>query len=605
MASKNTNNLELLDPPRVNWALYRPNQTGVYKLALVDIVSYDNTAKVAVNPGIFTVTSTTLNVAEFQFNVNPQALSMEEPAAVNIIPTQDGGHFVEHQGQLFKNITIKGTTGLRPNRGKGGLIPVNEVNAGTAGVERTGFEDLIDLRNLFRAYWSIKRNTEFAYRTVMVWQNGKDGELFVVEPLNFKIERDSSSPLTSSYEIQLKTLQRLDVSDLFKIKDSRVSRSSVDKFLSRVNSYTKSLAIGVTLVESGLDNLLSQGAKVSTRILAPVHDILDGLSGIVTTSNRVVEIPRSLITDTISSIDELALSLESRAIVYANTGFIDGNAQSKRDLRLLQRTLTAVHSEDRLFATKPDNKIERRSRAFFTSALGIQDSGGEPLDIRNAESGVSINESVINGGEDIRGVAKRLLGVANKWKSLVLYNNLKPPYVSSSGDGINVLRPGDNIKYPSAASKIQSGTTLTSEGNRGALPSTLEAFGRDVKLSHDSLDLGIDSFDLSVNPDGDLTTVEALENMIQAIEIKFNTERGDLDSHPEFGIKFPIGAKFLGPTSTIEFQMYAKASILADPRIQDVTKFGVGVVGNTMSVNANIILDGVAQALPVDFNIRR
>jgi hypothetical protein len=40
------------------------------------------------------------------------------------VPTQDGGQFVEHQGQIYKNIQITGTTGMRPNRKVWFFIPI-------------------------------------------------------------------------------------------------------------------------------------------------------------------------------------------------------------------------------------------------------------------------------------------------------------------------------------------------------------------------------------------------------------------------------------------------------------------------------------------------
>jgi len=47
-------------------------------------------------------------------NLNPQQLSMQEPLATAIAPTQGGGKFIESRGGVMKTLTIHGTTGFLP-----------------------------------------------------------------------------------------------------------------------------------------------------------------------------------------------------------------------------------------------------------------------------------------------------------------------------------------------------------------------------------------------------------------------------------------------------------------------------------------------------------
>src|SRR4051812_31690065 len=98
---------------RGNWSL---QSQGMYALALVNINSPSQK--------LFT-TLAAASAVEFVFKMNPKSLDLEEPASVIVTPTQDGSSFVEHQGSVFKNITIAGTTGLRPNKGQtASIIPI-------------------------------------------------------------------------------------------------------------------------------------------------------------------------------------------------------------------------------------------------------------------------------------------------------------------------------------------------------------------------------------------------------------------------------------------------------------------------------------------------
>ncbi len=613
MAADRLDKVEKLDPPRGNWALNKSGQVSTYALALIDKnFDIDEISESSVGEFSRNISSSSpigapeLGAVEFRFPMNPQSIQLEEPAAVTVIPTQDGGQYIEHQGQIYKNLSIKGTTGLRPNKNKGGIIPVTLNNAGQPGVERTGFDDLIDLMNLFRVYWALKRNIEFAHRIAMVWQNGREGEFFIVEPINFRTDRDAASPLTTSYEISLRTIERLDISEfLTGPTDSVIKRSAFQKVFAKIDRTRKQLADALARVQGNIDALLSRGARIFTRILRPANDVLDALAGIVSTTNRVVEIPRALISDVVDNIDALTIELEDAAISFSNNGISDQFSDAKQALHDVKRALIRIFGIDELFSSSEEPKIRKKSKAYFNSIIGIKDSGGDDLDLDNAIAGNSLSEAVVNGGDNIRKLAKRLLGSSGKWKQLVIVNNLKPPYISESGDGVDVLRPGDFIKFPSFSPKDQTGVAQTSTGKRKTLSETEEAFGRDIKISIPSSSIGTNVFDFADGESGDLETIEGLDNMAQAVRIKFETERGELPLHRTFGIKLPIGIKFAGASSFIEFQIGARASILADRRISDIGSFSVTAEGNTMRINSSILLNGFSRALPLDFDVRR
>jgi len=163
---------------------------------------------------------------EFKLHINPSDLQQDEQFSVAITPTQDG-IIVEHNGIIFKNLTISGTTGLHPFKGEGGSTSSGGVIAGSPNLQ-TGYEHFQELRNYFRAYAQEKREKKTLR---MLFVNRKDSEIFIVEPELFSLKRASSKSFLYDYTIQMRVLgsvnARIDIEDpipsFFKDFDSVVT----------------------------------------------------------------------------------------------------------------------------------------------------------------------------------------------------------------------------------------------------------------------------------------------------------------------------------------------------------------------------------------------
>jgi hypothetical protein len=90
--------------------------------------------------------------SDFALPINPSDLTQTEPPSIVIKSTQ-GGTVVTHNGIKYKELTIKGTTGVHPNRGAGGA----SKRTGKANFQPnemkfvSGYESFLRLRNWFRA----------------------------------------------------------------------------------------------------------------------------------------------------------------------------------------------------------------------------------------------------------------------------------------------------------------------------------------------------------------------------------------------------------------------------------------------------------------------
>lgn len=602
-------------PPRSNWQIsQRTNaSTTLYALAILDISATDPSQSDSLASDIGNKTQ--VGIGAFGFNCNPKSMNLEEPAAVTITPTQNGGQFIEHQGQIYKNIRLNGTTGMRPNRNtSGGIIPIAGVLNPLFGTnvdpatnlpvgERTGFDDLIDLRNLFRIYWDMKEDPQYASTTIMVWQNGKEGEYYVVEPMTFTTSRDASSPLTFTYDIVLRTIERLDVRNLKSSSDTYLKRNGVDTFFQRVSDIRAKLIQGYQLASAYVDRAVSIGQAAITNVLAPLNDVIQALTGVITSGTRIFNIPRNSLAVLATNSMELATAFDSLAVAYNTDGASDQLENVAHAYKIITRAVNALSSETQLYSAPMSTTISAKQKAYQDPVIGAPKSGGSPTYLGNQRSTNSAGISNVFGGENIYGAAQRLLGDSAKWKILVLLNQLKAPYISVAGDGVNVLRPGDQILYPVSQTTPQSAIQPTEQKYTGISPLN-NRLGCDLMLVANQGAGGEVLYDLAISPSGDLQTVLGMANMQQAIVTKFDIEQGELPTHPQFGIKFPIGTKGT-VQSVVGFQVNARATLLSDSRISTVDQLQVGASGNVLNLTSTVTLKGADESLSLDFSVTR
>lgn len=565
--------------PTVNRLGLGSGQESLYSLAvLVD----------GETPNVFIGSHT-----EIFFNLL-QGIDMEEPAAVQVIPTQNKGKYIEHQGNLFKNINLKGTTGLRPNKNKPGAILVLPFGS-TPGIpdnERTGFDDLVDLVNLFRLYFACKEDLDLAHKTTMIWRNGREGEYFVVEPLTFKTSRTSGSPMTTSYDIQLKTIERWTPPAVNRTPDLPTSES----WRQKLKRHTANLSDAYAQVNALQDRLISVGARFITDILQPANDLLNAVTLFGETSRRISEVPRFAVANLASNVKSAAAALDEVAYNY-NDGLADTAKFTGQQLRVMQRAIDGIYTTTELFSVEPASKSNRMQSAFDSTTPGRRrELSGGAAGMTLPTGGAALAD--INVGEDIRKVAKRLIGDAASWKALVILNDLKAPYISSTGDGVEVLRPGvDKILFPSAGTTSSRATTR----EPGSRPNASTLYGRDAKLG--PMVNGVR--DLAISQGGDIATIEGVANVSQAVDIKCNTEQGELVAHPNFGIRLPIGVRGNSAKSMTEFNIMARSTLLSDTRIAAINRLEFNLNGNTMLISGDVSLINGNEALSLNLEVRK
>lgn len=172
----------------------------------------------------------------------------------------------------------------------------------------------------------------------------------------------------------------------------------------------------------------------------------------------------------------------------------------------------------------------------------------------------------IRHGDDLRRIALRELGTAAKWLDLVVLNGLKPPYIGASASK-GVLAYGDLIMVPSATSMIMADSD----------PSAV--FGTDIKVSKGGMTV----------ENGDLAIVGGVANLTQALTHHIVVDKRELMFHPSFGclVRSLLG-NLNGPTAAQLAAFYVKSALLEDPRVDSVPYCVAEVLGDQISVDANV-----------------
>lgn len=593
--------------------------------------------------------------AEYFFRVPPKVNEISEPFATTIVPTQNGGKYVESHGSIIRQIRIQGTTGLRPNKKGPSTIPLLGIS--TAAFESlvdfdfakrtkipndeiTGFDDIIFLRNIFRLYSAHKQSDDLAGRVVMVWRNAKDVDYWVVEPVDFKLVHNSSSPMTYEYQIQLRTLARANFS-LGTIEDPLDTILSRRRFLARIQGYANNISRVLTSIAAGIDRLDGLGVSTVTAILGPAVALARGILAIKESLNRfgyrTVRRARELFDNLTDALDKIAgftnitpLIPSASPAVLQQFNLVSGARPAfqqrfklqdplTHDLRRLQVTVARIATEKTLQDTVAVRHAHQHSRVVGSYDTGgssrltrrAPDTGGSPTFLGNHSPASAVKETTVRVGETIRDIAQRCTGNRGRWHEIALLNDLRSPYIAAQR-GTNVLGAGDVILCPvndstgAETASISLGDKSSNEVDNqddfryGPIQ---QAYGRDLRLRSTTVASDIDLTDLTVGQNGDLSTIAGVPNVDQAMKLKFATERGELTVHPRFGSQFPIGSKASSVAFTA-FQIDVANTLRSDTRVKSIDQLALNVVGDVIVADVRLKLIDSNDLLATSFALR-
>ena len=562
--------------------------------------------------------------SSYFFNLHPKAINLSEPFATQIIPTQGGGVYTESQGVILRTLTITGTTGYRPSLANVSPTSRDGTIPWTPG-EPTGYLNFLKLRNVFRNYSDLKRDHSLAYKMHMVWFNNREQEAWFFEPSAFTTSRDASSPFTYTYNISGTLIQKVNFSSVvntihpdptsphFQIATMRRAATMIngivslwvpdlgDDIVGDVLKSTRVLLQAVDDVDKTVTGLATMGAGFTQSFTLALGIILTTVASFKTSWNKLQDNPSKLWGDGANS--------EEWADNYTNQYkmFIDGAYA----VDTLQRSVTKLAQPELLTqiaalssaATKGAAKAGANTSTGNASLAYGESSQAYLEDPGTAWTGVPVPDSDVS----LESLVSSLVGDPAAVSAVITYNGLDYPYITGTPayqKGANrVLTKGDLIYLPFPKELVSGDINTKINPLKSSLSLYKEVLGRDLKLTKSTQGTtGVSEFNLSISPNGDLDLIAGEDNIKQAIEIKLNVERGELGTHPEFGLIPVMGKK---GTKVLNFDLYLSLNdtMLSDGRIKELVDTRVKTTGDKLSVQTKVYVIGQVPYVPLSFTL--
>lgn len=243
---------------------------------------YFSVLKASKGDGSTEITSKVDNFKDFPLPLNPSSIQISVPFAINVSATTRG-ILEEHNGTVFRNIVIQGTTGVTPglNRAGGyskpgtagkfsselsraaiilGANTLDGVSNSLRAFQRTvsaatgDYPDLVDatadqdiwqfghaqlhlLLNYFVAYSEFKKNaTEDGKLARLAFVSQKDNTAYIVTPVSFDVNKSAEKPHQFDYRIVLKAW---DIADTTGLKAASKTPFALEQLSNNPNLITR------------------------------------------------------------------------------------------------------------------------------------------------------------------------------------------------------------------------------------------------------------------------------------------------------------------------------------------------------------------------------
>lgn len=571
-------------------------------------------------------------LAQFPLVINPETFEYQLPFASEITPLQEGGVVSDENGIVVGELTIGGTTGFRlrdnlgersDGRGDGeftGDVDDGRTLLGTSG-PFGGVSGQMHLWRLasrcFDGYSALKKDPRTANQTVMEFHSVKDDLHLLVVPRSFTISRSASKErVTYRYNIRAAVVGPASSDVNIPSPDVGLIQG-IKNTIAKVRSALQGIAAAVDNITAAIDDLRRTITSVAG-ILDDVAGIVDSFTAVVDGTKKFLDIPKATILATANLVESAA------TLAASVTSFPADVAQSFLNIGdELDRLSVAARNHFRPNMLEVSRKYERLTDGYQegqdtirdTQASGLKeeaDSGQGRMSVQKAFGGAvkpgdvqlgrrdpqksrarlkpgkyrGFEERIVGQGDTIQGIAAKYMGDAREWPALVAANQLQAPYITDGPRLPGTLQRGSKIIVP-VTQVVGSPDTLTAgdpELGRSQAETLLGVDFELVRTGTNTFGWAIDT----VNGSTDVRKVSGVNNLAQALEMRFRTEQGRNILYPNIGLPRLVGNRgFTDDLVTVRYE--ARRQILADPRIKRLASFKFLKNNDQVELEASVV----------------
>ena len=322
----------------------------------------------------------------FFLQTAPQSIRQREIFGTNVQATRKGV-IVESEGVVFKEIVITGNTGVFPGERGGSNTPSpnfsnfanppsppsgvdpNQGRSTRSGVETiSGYEEFIRLRQFFLLY--AREKVESKGTVFFSFVNQKDNEYFIVEPLDFTMERDSRSPLTYNYRIVLKAFAQLD--SIIRVSDEDSPVSLFDQIGNISSNVTATIDSATEVINASVALLTSITQALDNTFLTPMRQLKTALDSISRGTRTVLSLPASL-SGNAQNVSSLSLSVAESSDQFNTTNNNFATSQTATSAELTDsintRSELTTNDQGEVTNTGPSTTSDASSTAQDASTI--------------------------------------------------------------------------------------------------------------------------------------------------------------------------------------------------------------------------------------------
>lgn len=590
---------------------------------------------------------------ELTLPLNPSAISQSEKFSIVNTATQRGV-VSEHNGVVFKNLVISGTTGMRPDPYK------------------SGYEWLQEIRNYFRAYAEFKKDPN-QKEAQLVFINRKDNEWLIVEPEDFTVERTAGSAFMYNYRITLRVIGSRGpivaggfLGDFFAEVDGIIDTATDYIYGARNLFYTSIATI----------NALNR--DFINTILGPIEAIGITLKTAKGLPITLADLPTNFINELSVRTKTAILDDALQAKRNGNIRFLDIQFPPSNKLEVEQLGTAALDSipyEARrimpisFLSTEENQKlvsiipnIEDIPKKFYSdlleNAISARDDAAEKFgidlnsynDFIGRKNVFNVDESrnptdeeiaILHGFyklekginlilatdllfrndyqsdiEDIRlnfddkfVINQPVSGIEIRLPTNTTLEDLASEYLGNPNRWVEIVI-SNNLKFPYIQENSDN-RFVKSPGDKILIPQQTASDFSQVPLTkrypiNEGFDeternLGVDlkvdkNFDLIINNANDLSLISGSKNAAQAVILSLYLQKGTNKYHPTKGTDLQIGEKAV-KANDVRDDIFI--SILSDQRFSSISDLTFLDRGNGYNISFNLAIKSVSTPIPI------
>jgi hypothetical protein len=510
--------------------------------------------------------------------LKPEALSIQTQFTVAPTATLDGGLFVEENGAVMRTLQIRGTTGWQPTPRVGTVLKPDlqpqltsyYKRRATSFVDRAveklsgqaHFQALNDL--VFERYSDYKRDPAVAESTRLIFHMPKESESWVVAPTNFSLQRSAAQPLSYNYAIDLLLVEPWGV---------RAARRATE--FSRLAPLTI-----VSRPPPSLLQRITNGINYLRRVVASVRAVASRIQAVIQTVANVINDVANFIRETVNTAISIVRGI-ANAIGNVQRAIIELVSLPGRIYDNLRAALLGIEDDLLVFfrfvtrATRTNSRVAGRqttpSNATLTAAgqrpLTAASTGTvtnqAPEAQRQLPAVTATRQHAVSITDTLETIARRYTGDSRNWSVIAQLNGLRAPYISTSGLPYTA-QPGARILVPDARATSPAIATILDSDVSG------DVRGVDFRLQQDRAS-GL--YDIVLGST-DIALVGGNDNLVQALRVRLDTERGSSLLAPEYGFRIAAGSNIDFVQARIG-ELSLREALQGDPRVLTVDSITV------------------------------